>query len=80
MTTLNRLKTFPEIIIMQALPLYSVILVLRIFTAKAPIRHSAQEQRYESDQFSGAWIPEALFSSNVEPLYFLWNDFKNHKL
>ena len=37
---------------MQALPLYSVILVLRIFTAKDPIRHSAQEQRYESYQFS----------------------------
>ena len=69
MTTPNHLKTFPEIIIMQALPLYSVILVLRIFTAKAPIQHSAQEQRYESG--SGAWIPEAMFHSNVEPLYFL---------
>ena len=52
MTTLNRLKTFPEIIIMQALPLSSVILVLPIFIDKDLILPFAQEQRYDSDQFS----------------------------
>ena len=45
MTILNRLKTFPEIIIMQALPLSSAILALPIFTAKDLILPSAQEQR-----------------------------------
>ena len=49
MTTLNRLKTFPEIIIMQALPLSSVILVLPIFIDKDLILPIAQEQRYDSD-------------------------------
>ena len=51
MTTLNRLRIFPEIIIMQALPLSSVILVLPIFIDKDLILPFAQEQRYDSDWF-----------------------------
>lgn len=49
MIILNLLRIFPEIIIMQALPLSSVILVLPIFIAKDLIPPFAQEQRYDSD-------------------------------